>query len=66
MTVAQLKAQGFDLSYMQSRDGYVKVRCSQCEAMTIQGVPCHESGCPNEKKGRRRLVGCGEFNEDAQ
>jgi hypothetical protein len=52
MTVAQLKELGFDLSYMQSRDGFVKVRCSQCEAMTIQGVPCHEHGCPNKKKER--------------
>ncbi len=22
--------------------------CDQCSAMTIQGVPCHERGCPND------------------
>lgn len=22
--------------------------CSQCEAISINGMPCHETGCPNE------------------
>ena len=47
--VEQLRAQGFDLS--QFRPGIPKgswrVRCSQCEAACINGVPCHETGCPN-------------------
>lgn len=63
MTPSQLKAQGFDLSYMESRAGAVNVRCSQCQAMTIQGVPVHERGCPNEKKGRRHRAGLGAFDE---
>ena len=36
-----LLARGFDQS--QGR----KVNCSQCEALVIQGLPCHETGCPN-------------------
>ncbi len=24
--------------------------CDQCEALVINGVFCHEQGCPNEKK----------------
>lgn len=43
-----LRSAGFDLSY-KTPEGY-RVRCSQCEAMTIQGVPIHEKGCPNEGK----------------
>lgn len=25
------------------------MRCDQCEMATINGVPCHERGCPNGK-----------------
>jgi hypothetical protein len=25
-------------------------RCDQCEALMINGVFCHETGCPNSKK----------------
>ncbi len=25
-------------------------RCNQCEALVINGVYCHETGCPNSKK----------------
>lgn len=50
MTIKQLKAQGFDLS---TRDGkYNHVRCSQCEALVINGVACHERRCPNTKGQR--------------
>jgi hypothetical protein len=24
-----------------------RIRCNQCEALMIQGVFCHETGCPN-------------------
>jgi len=44
--VESLKEQGFDLS-RESDDG-VDVRCSQCEALVIQGTACHETGCPNK------------------
>jgi hypothetical protein len=41
---------GFDKSHVSSDRNGVAVRCSQCEAMVINGVPCHEQGCPNAKK----------------
>ena len=28
-------------------------RCDQCEAMMINGVFCHEQGCPNQGKDPR-------------
>lgn len=37
---------GFDLS-TQAPFQPIRVRCSQCEALAINGVPCHETGCPN-------------------
>ena len=40
-----LLAQGFDLSVR--RGAYVTPRCSCCEAIVINGVACHESGCGN-------------------
>lgn len=29
------------------RDYYVRIGCSQCAAVCINGVPCHETGCSN-------------------
>ena len=29
---------------------YLKVKRDQCEALAINGVPCHEAGCPNSRK----------------
>jgi len=26
------------------------VNCNQCEMLSINGIPCHETGCPNSKK----------------
>jgi hypothetical protein len=26
------------------------IKCEQCEAAMINGVFCHETGCPNSKK----------------
>lgn len=42
----QLHALGFDDSY-KSREGGVRVRCSQCDALVINRTPTHERGCPN-------------------
>lgn len=28
----------------------VKKSCNQCEALVINGIFCHEHGCPNEHK----------------
>jgi hypothetical protein len=43
----ELLAAGFDQSYQVDDDEYVRVRCSQCAAAVINGVACHETGCPN-------------------
>lgn len=44
---------GFDLSTQtQTR---IRVRCSQCAAVCINGVPCHENQCPN---ATRECHGC--------
>lgn len=26
-----------------------RIKCNQCEALMINGVFCHETGCPNTK-----------------
>jgi hypothetical protein len=46
--VEKLRRRGFDLSYAVPFERAWKVRCSQCEALVINGVPCHESGCSSE------------------
>lgn len=45
----RLKREGFDetTSGESGGVGYVRPRCSQCEACCIQGVACHETGCLN-------------------
>lgn len=43
----QLLEAGFDKSE-PSEEGGVIVGCSQCAACVINGVPCHETGCPNQ------------------
>ena len=51
---ARCRRDGFDQTTSGSRGGesYVKPRCSQCSALVIMGTACHETGCPNSKKGR--------------
>jgi hypothetical protein len=57
-SLAALVTLGFDRSYQRDDDpGRYKVRCSQCEALVIQGVPTHEGGCPNRT---RECAECGE------
>ena len=46
-----LKRQGFDLT-VSYKGGYVRPRCSQCQALVIQGIACHETGCPNKRRGK--------------
>lgn len=43
-----LRAQGFDRSEHIPFTRSYRVKCSQCEACCINGVACHESGCPNQ------------------
>ena len=45
VALAQLRDQGFDLSERYARTW--RVRCSQCEALVINGIATHETGCPN-------------------
>jgi len=49
----ELHAAGFDLSTIDDPapahdPPYVHVKCSQCAASVINGVPVHERTCPNE------------------
>ena len=30
--------------------GKQRVHCDQCEMLSINGVACHETGCPNSRK----------------
>lgn len=48
--------QGFDRSRKSGKGA--RVRCSQCEALVINGVACHERGCPNQ---RRECRECGDM-----
>lgn len=51
--LSRLKAAGFDRSrYMPSERAWA-VRCSQCEALVICGVACHETGCINKPHEER-------------
>lgn len=51
-----LHARGFDRSSPLVRDESGRftrachVECSQCEALVISGVACHETGCPNQTR----------------
>lgn len=47
--VQQLRDQGFDRAeYLGNRTW--RPRCSQCEVLVINGIACHETGCPNQRK----------------
>jgi hypothetical protein len=46
----RLRRQGFDLTRYDRGTATFRVRCSQCEALVINGVACHERGCPNQRK----------------
>lgn len=36
-----------------------RVKCPYCEVLVINGVVCHEHGCPSQRKKRRRNDGTG-------
>jgi len=71
MTLDQLRALGFDRSHTVCESTVLVVDCSQCKAVTVQGHPIHERGCPNEthecaecgapvSKRQRLCPDCGE------
>lgn len=43
----ELISRGFDKSRESVDSDGIRVRCSQCEALVINGLACHETGCPN-------------------
>lgn len=45
--VETLRQMGFDLSEVVPFERRWLIRCSQCQALCINGQPCHETGCPN-------------------
>lgn len=47
-----LRRRGFDETYYNRSQGTYRVRCSQCQALVINGVATHESGCPNRRRAR--------------
>ena len=50
-----LKKLGFDRSYTIPSQNSSRVTCSKCNASVINGIACHELGCPNwsrRKAGR--------------
>jgi len=51
-TEKHLRRQGFDKLKYNPDEKTWNVRCSLCEATGINGVACHEQGCPNQKKDR--------------
>lgn len=64
--IEDLHHRGFDSSTPDERDEYgrfttaITVRCSQCAALVICGVPTHETGCPNT---RHECEECGTLIE---
>lgn len=53
--LAQLIARGFDDAYIVEDGSAICPKCSQCEALVINGLATHEAGCPN---ARRECRGC--------
>jgi hypothetical protein len=47
--LADLRRRGFD-ACRPLGGGRYRVRCSQCSAIVINGVACHESGCLNRPR----------------
>ena len=52
--LADLVARGFDGAYI-IRGGMIRPKCSQCEALVINGIAAHETGCSN---ARHACAGC--------
>jgi hypothetical protein len=49
-TGEQLRRRGFDRTRYNRSEGTYSVRCSQCDAKVINGIACHEHGCPNDAR----------------
>ena len=42
----------------------MKIKCDQCNLASIQGVICHEHGCPNTDRIWDGEVWCDPISED--
>ncbi len=51
-TGEKLRRRGFDNTTYNRSTGYYSVKCSQCQALVINGLATHETGCPNERRSR--------------
>ena len=47
-----LRDQGFDLTKYNPGMHSWTPRCSQCQVAVINGIVCHETGCPNQRKAK--------------
>ena len=66
MNLATLQRLGFDQARHIPFTREYHVSCSQCAAIFINGVPCHETGCPNatqECKGCDAIIPAHRFNK---
>lgn len=64
-----LRQRGFDESTHVPFTKNYTVRCSQCQACSINGVACHEAGCPNqtyECKGCNEILTYKGYCEDCR
>lgn len=62
MNLQTLRALGFDESSHVPFKKQFRVKCSQCEALCINGMPTHEHGCPHamhECRGCNALIPVG-------
>ena len=50
---SRLRRQGFDESYYNPSTKTTRLKCSQCQALAINGIATHERGCPNQPSGDR-------------
>jgi hypothetical protein len=58
-SIKKLEADGFDQSrQIGVAPNTFRIGCSQCEALSINGIPTHETGCSNQVK-RYYCKGCG-------
>lgn len=58
MNLATLRAYGFNASKHIPFTKQYRVRCESCEALVVNGIPCHEAGCPEAK---HKCRGCSEL-----
>ena len=69
MNLNKLRMHGFDNSYHIPFTKEYQLRCSQCKALSINGIPTHETGCINRKydcKGCNNIIDYHGYCEDCQ